>query len=96
MRHYNPATRRYETRWETVWYWVYPGWRYQRRYDPENPTMQIYGSHKYNRQDIQRLAPGALLRTLARPLTADMAVASTRTITRKVRTASSETSAAVR
>lgn len=84
VRHYNPASRRYETRWETVWQWVYPNWRYQRRYTPEDPIMQIYGSHKYNRNDIQRLAPGPLLRTLARPLTADMAVASTRSITRKV------------
>ncbi len=84
VRRYNPASRRVETRWETVWEWVYPGWHFTRHYTPEDPVMQFYGSHKYNRKDVQQLAPGALLQTLARPLTASMAVSSTPSITRKV------------
>ncbi|GIL55214.1 hypothetical protein Vafri_10795 [Volvox africanus] len=60
---YNPMTRRYEPRWETMWHTVVPNWRYSRRWSTETEETQVYGGSKYrNDPALGRMRPGEYVR----------------------------------
>ncbi|GIL82658.1 hypothetical protein Vretifemale_11574, partial [Volvox reticuliferus] len=60
---YNPMTRRYEPRWETMWHTVVPNWRYSRRWSTETEETQVYGGSKYrNDPALARMRPGEYVR----------------------------------
>lgn len=59
---YNPATKQTESRWETEWAWVPEKHSFSREYIPlAHPGLQIYGSHRYRRGLVSKIATGPAL-----------------------------------
>ncbi|KAI7889144.1 uncharacterized protein EV154DRAFT_604268 [Mucor mucedo] len=59
---YNPATKQTESRWETEWAWVPEKHSFTREYIPlAHPGLQIYGSHRYRRGLVSKIATGPAL-----------------------------------
>eukprot|EP00775_Hariotina_reticulata_P011546 gene11546-11689_t len=68
---YDRRTGRSEPHWETVWSRVSLNLAWERQLQPEEESMQLYASWKYNRRDVEVLRPGPLLQ-MARAITPDM------------------------
>ncbi|KAG1046859.1 hypothetical protein G6F43_010672 [Rhizopus delemar] len=60
--HYNPATKRNESRWDTDWAWVPTKHQFTRDYHPlGHHKLQIYASHRYRRGLVESITTGPAL-----------------------------------
>ncbi|CEG66617.1 hypothetical protein RMATCC62417_03162 [Rhizopus microsporus] len=60
--HYNPATKKNESRWDTDWVWVPHKHSFTRDYSPlAHSKLQIYASHRYRRGLVEAITQGPAL-----------------------------------